>query len=200
MSNDIRKMMNLFEARETSPEVSYDEKLKAKKVDKVIATLSGNKEKEFSALAKQLHEAKEKLDEIKKLEAKIKGEAREAIAALFDTEDEAYTRLVEISDFSLQLAKKSEPTVTVKYAKVLEELKNHLTPDLIKILNGLEWKFRSVSEKESALKITPKVVKESENEDFYDKLEDFSDRYHDAVMTKLTNIDDELLKLKSEIK
>lgn len=200
MTNDIRKMMNLFEARETSPEVSYDEKLKAKKVDKVIATLSGNKEKEFSALAKQLHEAKEKLDEIKKLEAKIKGEAREAIAALFDTEDEAYTRLVEISDFSLQLAKKAEPTVTVKYAKVLEELKNHLTPDLIKILNGLEWKFRSVSEKESALKVTPKVVKESENEDFYDKLEDFSDRYHDAVMTKLTNIDDELLKLKSEIK
>lgn len=196
MSEPMKKYMKLFE----DDNVSYTVTKKNGEIDKVIATLSASKSREFTMLAKKIKEANELAEKVKKLEEEIKGEAREAIAGLFDAEQEVYTRLVETASFSLQLSKKPEPTVTVKYASVLTELRDHLTPDLIKVLNGLEYKFRTVTQKQPALKYTSKKeVKEDISDNEFDKLKDYSDRYLDAINNFLINYDTKLEDLENEV-
>lgn len=204
--SDIRKMMNLFEARQDDENVTYEEKTKAGQVEKITAFLSKNKSREFTMLGKKIAEANELSNRVKLLEKEIKGEARDAISDMFDVEDECATRILETASFTLQLSKKPEPTTTVKYASVLAELKDHLTPELIVILKGLEKKFSTVTQKEAALKTTSKTNKPSkvteatEDESYYDELEDFSERYSKAALAKLDILGRKLDNLKAEVK
>lgn len=202
---NMKKYMTLFESDYQPPNddenISYETSKKGNDIDKIIATLSRSKSAEFTKLAKKIQEAKELSDKVKKLEAEIKGEAKEAIASLFNVEDEVYTRVVETAKFSLKLSKIPEPTVTVKYASVIKELRNHLSSDLINILDNLEYKFRSVTQKSPTLSFSPKTESMSEDpSNFFDKLKDYSDRYANAVNKVLLNFDSKLDDLENEVK
>lgn len=201
----MKKYMLILESdyvpAKQDPNISYDATTnKNGDIDKVIATLTKSKSAEFTKLAKKIQEAKELSDRVKKLEAEIKGEAREAISGLFKAEDEVYTRIVETASFSLKLTKVPEPTVTVKYASVIKELRTHLSNDLISILDNLEYKFRTVTEKSAALSFSAKNESiNEESNDLFDKLKDYSDRYLDAVESKLLSFDTKLEELELEV-
>lgn len=202
---NMKKYMTLFESDYKpaieDPNISYDTSTdKGGNIEKIIATLSKSKSAEFTKLAKKIQEAKELSDRVKQLEAEIKGEAREAISGLFNVEDEVYTRIVETASFSLKLSKIPLPTVTVKYASVIKELKTHLSNDLINILDNLEYKFSTVTQKSASLSFTPKNESLNEsNDDFIEKLKDYSDRYYDVANKVLLNFDAKLNNLENEV-
>ena len=203
--NQMGKYISLIESNYSTDNddsnISYDiSKNNKGDIDKIIATLSRSKSAEFTKLAKKIKEAKELSDRVKKLEDEIKGEAREAISGLFKAEDEIYTRVVETASFSLKLSKIPEPTVTVKYASVIKELRSHLSSDLITVLDNLEYKFKTITQKSASLSFSPKKENiNEENDNLFDNLKDYSDRYLDAVNSVLINFDSKLNELESQI-
>lgn len=144
----IRKILNLFEGR--NPELDYEDS-----ETQVIARLQSYKSQSYTKLAQKVNRIKELKDEVKALEEEVKQETRENINDLFDAEDAVKTRIVETMSFILTLSKNPKATETPKYKDILNELTNHLTPELINVLEGLKKQMVTVTQKEPSLKIQP---------------------------------------------
>ncbi len=144
---DIRSYMNLMEAErphEGDPNVSYQEVSKGNEVHKVVATLTSFASGKYTKLAQNIARMQKVAEETLQLESEIKQDGREAVADLFRAEDAAYTRVVETVSFTLQIAKDPKAATTIEYKKVLEELQDHLTPELIAVLESIKAKFSTV--------------------------------------------------------
>jgi chromatin segregation and condensation protein Rec8/ScpA/Scc1 (kleisin family) len=144
----LRQLMNLCEGR--NPDLEYQDA-----EDKVIARLQSYKSQSYTKLAQKVNRIKELKDEVKALEEEVKQETRENINDLFDAEDAVKTRIVETMSFILTLSKNPKATETPKYKDILNELTNHLTPELINVLEGLKKQMVTVTQKEPSLKIEP---------------------------------------------
>jgi hypothetical protein len=119
-----------------NPDVKYeDEKTK------VIAILSSFNSAKYTKLAQNVARVTMLTEEIDKLKEEIKQSTRDDIAELFDASDAAKTRVVDTVSFILTLSKDPAESKPVEYAKVLEELTTHLTPELITVLASIKEKF-----------------------------------------------------------
>jgi hypothetical protein len=154
----IRKLMeSLDEAgRVEHPDVSYSQEEKKGELTKVVATLASYQSGRYTKLGRNFKRIEWLSNKIDQLKEQTKQESRELVADLFNAEDAVATRVVETVGFTFQLTKDPKPTNTVKYAKVLEELQAHLTPELIAVMESLVEKHTSVTQKAPALKTTDK--------------------------------------------
>ena len=145
----LRKLINLFEAR--NPELDYQD------IDagKVVARLKSYKSQSYTKLAQKIGRIEALEAKIKQLKAEVKSETKENIHDLFDAEDAVRTRVVETLSFIFTLTKDPKPTETPKYKDILNELEQHLTPELISVLEKLKSQMITVTQKSPALKVEP---------------------------------------------
>jgi hypothetical protein len=153
--NEFRKLIILSEGR--NPEIEYDVSAKA-----VTAKLKSYNSAIYTNLAKKVQKIDALEQEVKALKEEVKTEAKSHVADLFDATDAVHTRVVETISFILTLSKDPKPTETVKYAKVLEDLTTHLTPELIAVLEQLKKQYTSEAQKSPTLSVKAKSNELSE--------------------------------------
>ena len=176
-SEEIRHILDkltiLTESREDHPEADYtDEKTK------VIAELRSHKSAVYTKLADRLESIERMEAQIKEYKLEMKAMTREHVSDLFDAEDAVKTRVVDTVSFIITLSKPPTPTTSYQYAKVLAELANHLTPELLIVLNDLKEKFKSESQKEPNISVARKEVKESVG----DKLQQYFAKFKHFIL------------------
>jgi len=158
----MREMLALFEADiERTP-------------DKAIVNLRGTDSMVYTKLAQKVQRIEQLEKEVKALKADVKEEAKVHVADLFAAEDEVRTRVVQTVSFVLTLSKNPKPTETIQYSKVLAELEQHLTPELLTMLEELKRQFLTISHRDPSLKVEPQS--ESLHEgigDYFAKLRNF---------------------------
>ena len=208
-ANNIRKTLTLLEAAipdyqgsKASPDISYSAEGSGGKISKVIAVLRSYDSGRYTKLGRNLLRIKALTEKIKMLQEQTKGETRELIADLFNAEDVAYTRVVETVGFTFQLTKDPTPVSSVSYSKVLKELEDHLTPDLIKVLEELKAKHTSAPvQKAAGLSATDKRAPtgESINEGIMDKLTGFFKKLYQEVKAWGVHYDSQLDALRAEV-
>lgn len=197
----MRKLMeSLDEAgRVEHPDVAYSQEEKKGVVTKVIANLSSYQSGRYTKLGRNLKRIEWLSDKISQLKEQTKQESRELVADLFNAEDAVATRVVDTVSFTFQLTKDPKPTETVKYAKVLEELQEHLTPELLKVMETLVEKHSSVTQKAPALSTSDKRATESVvTEGPMDKLKGFFAHLLGKVQSWGKRYDSQLAALKAE--
>lgn len=164
--------------------------------DKVVANLTGHDSMVYTKLAKKVKRIEELEEEIKNLRKEVRTDTKQYVADLFTVEDETRTRVINTLSFIFTLSKNPKPTVTVQYAKVLTELEQHLTPELIAVLSDLKEKYSSVVQKEPSLKIEPV---ESVNESSWDSLTGYWAKYLGFIKAWSRNYDKKLATLKQMV-
>lgn len=165
--------------------------------DKVIADLTSHDSMVYTKLAQKVKRIEELESEIKQLKLDVKSDTRVHVADLFKAEDVVRTRVINTISFMLTLSKDPKPTETVQYAKVIAELEKSLTPELITLLESLKKQFKTVTQKEPSLKITPRdQVKENESSD---PIKSYGEKLLSFVSGWASGYDDKLDALKAEV-
>lgn len=121
----------------------------------VVASLVSHQSGVYTKLAQKVNRISQLKEEIKQLEDEVKQSTRDDIADLFDAEDAVKTRVVETMSFILTLSKDPAATRLPKYKDILEALTEHLTPELIIVLEELKSQMVTVVQKSPTLKIQP---------------------------------------------
>lgn len=177
-ASDFRKLINLMEAR--NPELSYtDEPTKS------TVSLQSYKSQTYTKLSQKVNRITELEAEIKQLKEEVKQSTREDVADLFDAEDAVRTRVVDTVSFIMTLSKDPAATVTPKYKDILEELTNHLTPELIQVLEGLKKEMVTVTQKAPSLKIQAKPVDEGMFSSLFSRIKSWVNRWGQSYDQKL---------------
>jgi uncharacterized protein Yka (UPF0111/DUF47 family) len=184
------------------PNVSYSAEQTKGEITKVIANLSSHESGKYTKLGRNLKRIERVSALIDKLKENVKQETREKIADLFHAEDACRTRVIETVSFTFKMTKDPVASNTTQYAKVLEELENHLTPELVVILEGLKNKYSKVVQKEpSLIKVQDKVQTTEESfdsmldEGILDSLKAFFHKYLQKVLDWGRKYDTKLAKL-----
>jgi hypothetical protein len=125
-------------------------------IDKCVAELKSYDSAKYTKLAKNLLKISELSKELDELKEITKQETKELVADLFDeAEDITKTRIVKTVSFTFTLSKNPAPRNTVAYAKVLDELTEHLTPELLTKLTEIKEKYTSTTIVSPSLKVKP---------------------------------------------
>ena len=205
-ATNIRKFLTLLEAGDSkytnpkaSADISFSTEETGGKITKVVATLRSYDSGRYTKLGRNLLRIEQAEKDIKVLKEETKAEARELVADLFNAEDAAMTRVVDTVSFLFEMTKDPKPTETYKYAKILEELETHMTPELLTVLETLKEKHKSVTAKAPALKAKDKeAATESLNEGMFDKLKGFFSKLYQEIKAWGVKYDSQLDALKSE--
>jgi hypothetical protein len=208
-ANNMRRYLKLLEAAapeyrgpKASDTVSYAAEQTNGKVTKIVATLKSYDSTRYTKLGRNLLRIEALTEEIKTLQAETKQEARELVADLFNAEDAACTRVVDTVGFMFHMSKDPEVSGSVSYAKVLNELQAHLTPELITVLETLKAKHTSApTTRAAALKATDKAApaKESISEGLGDKLTGFFKKLYQSIKAWGVSYDSKLDSLKAQV-
>lgn len=192
MSEDIKKILQrLDESRISDPNVSYEDM-----EDKVIARLSSYNSKSYTHLAKRIEQIKVMEAEMKKYKDEVKSMVRENIADLFNAEDAVKTRVVDTVSFIMSITKDPAPTESYKYAQIINDLSEQLTPELLKVLNDLKTKYKTITQKEAALKVQPK---ESISESLNESLASYFKQFFAFITRWCSSYDAKLSALKQQV-
>jgi len=152
--DQFKKLMMICENRDlNNPNIEYEDVSPSK----VIAKLYSYKSQTYTKLAQKLQRMEALTEEMKQLKDEIKQHTREDVADLFDAEDAARTRVIETVSFIFNLTKDPKVTETPKYKDILNELEQHLTPELIKVLEGIknQEEMLTKTQKSPALSVKP---------------------------------------------
>lgn len=158
---------------------------------KVTANLASYNSQIYTNLAKKLEDIKQLSDDLAKLKDEVKQETRDHIADLFAAEDETRTRVVETVSFTMSLSAKPKATESYKYAEIVKALESDLTPELLTVLKALKEKFKTVTQKESSLKVELK-------EGIWDTIINGIRSFYSAITKWCSSYDKKLAKLKAE--
>jgi uncharacterized protein (UPF0335 family) len=140
----------IIESRISDDGISYEETEK-----QVIANLLSYKSQTYTKLAQKVARIRQLEEEVNALNEEVKQTARLEISDLFDAEDAVKTRIIKTVSLIIQISKDPEPTIAPKYKDIVEELTNHLTPELIAVLEHLKKTMVTVTQKEAGLKVKP---------------------------------------------
>jgi len=181
-TQNLRNLINLFEAR--SPELEYSEPSETE----VIAHLKSYNSQVYTKLAQKVERISVLEEEIKQLKEQVKQETRDNITDLFDAEDAARTRVVDTISFIMTLSKDPKATQAPKYKEILEALTEHLTPELIVVLEGLKQSMVTVTQKAPALRIRQKDLDEGIAATIGEKAKNLINRWGMNYDKKLTQL------------
>lgn len=126
---------------------------------KVTANLRGSESASFTRLAKDLIEMEGLSKQIEELKKSVKANTKSNVADMFDASDAVLTRVIRTKSFVVTLSKDPEASTSYKYKEILDELTQHLTPELIKVLEATKKKFESSVNRSPTIKAEP-IVKE----------------------------------------
>lgn len=177
---DMKQMIMIVESRLTGPDITYHQK-----TDRVTAEVSANLSGKFTRLVQNLQKIDSLSTELKELQADVKQQRREDVAALFDAEDAVLTRVVETKSAILTLSKDPEDRETPKYKEILTELEQHLTPELLKVLEVLKATHVTVTKVEPSLRWK---LKEDIDEDKVSRVVDMVNTWLQKYDQKLSNL------------
>ena len=207
-ANNMRKFMILLEKASTEyegpikhPDISYKAHESGGKISKVVANLQSYESGRYTKLGRNLLRIERIETRIKQLKEEVKSDTKELVADLFHASDAAHTRVVDTVGFTFTLSKDPNPAETKKYAKILEELQEHLTPELLKVLKQIESKYTTFVQKSPSLKAVDKKdqpTEESINEGIGDKLKSFFNKFLNAIKNWANNYDAKLDALKAQ--
>ena len=211
-AKNMRSYLKLFEAAapdyvgpKASDTVSYSAEQTKGQITKITATLKSYDSGRYTKLGRNLLLIEQYTNEIKTLQAETKQEARELVADLFHAEDAACTRVVDTVGFMFHMSKDPAATGSVSYAKVLTELEQHLTPELLKILGELKEKHTSAPvQKAASLKATDKAAPKEESiqegvGDMVAKLTGYFKKFYQEIKAWGVSYDSKLDALKAEV-
>lgn len=143
--HDMRKLIMIAEGRD--PSIEYTEKKVKGVLDRVTATLSGKQSAAFTRLGKKYEEIDTIEKELSAQKEQLNAEAKEKMEALFDIEDEVYTRVVETASLVLTLSKRTEDQPAPQEQAIETDVEGMLAellemmPDLTDTLNTLRNKY-----------------------------------------------------------
>jgi hypothetical protein len=172
---------------------------------KASANLSSYDSQVVTKMAQNVKRIQTLKTEIEGLEYDVKADARGFIDDLFAATDAALTRVVETNSFEIQLKKAATDVPSTKYAEVLDEFANHLTPELIAVLESIKKKWTTYTDKAGALSITAKVDKAPKTESFdltespMDGIKAFFAKFKQVIFDWADKYDQQLENLKSAI-
>lgn len=207
-ASKMRDYLNLFEGvadeykgKVDSPDVTYHAEETKGMITKITVFLKSFQSGRFTKLGRKLKRIEWLEAQIKKLKEETKDETKSLLADWFHAEDALSTRIIETVGFIFQLSKDPKPTEVVKYAKVFEELQEHLAPELQKVAQELMKKHTSVVQKSPSLKTIDKSKQtaESINEGFGDKLKGFYAKLKNWVDQWGAKYDAKLDALKAQV-
>jgi len=92
------------------------------KIEKIIATLSGQKAGAATKLGKQLAEAVKQRKAIEASESQLKDQTREMLSELFDAADAAWTRVIETGSVIITMSKAVEAGTKLDVEKFIGKL------------------------------------------------------------------------------
>lgn len=184
----MRKFIDIVES-----DIEYE-----RDATKVIAKLKSYNSQVYTKLAQKIQRIEDIESEIKQLKLEVKSDTREHVAALFDADDVIRTRIVETISLTLTLSKDPKPTESYKYAKIIEELEKHLTPELIAVLENLKTQFKTITQKEPSLSIATKT-EEPLTEGILDILKTHMSKYTSFINSWASKYDRKLELLKQQL-
>lgn len=169
--------------------------------DKVIARLKNVDSTRYTRLGRNLKRMEWLAARMDYLKEQTKQDTRELIADLFLAEDANKTRVVETMGFIFKLTKDPKAAETVKYTKVLDELQDKLTPELIRVLEALVAKHTTLQKpKPAALTaIDRNQVKTESVMDWASGIKSFLKKLKTTLDRWGQGYDNRLDQLKSEI-
>ena len=186
--DSFKKLMMICENRELNhPDIEYEDDPKG---TKVIARLHSYKSQTYTKLAQKLQRMESLTEEMKQLKDEIKQHTREDVADLFDAADTARTRVIETVSFIFNLTKDPKVTESPKYKNILEELEQHLTPELIKVLEGIKNQEEMITKTQKSPALSVKPINEAVGSIFA--------RLKQAVYSWAKGYDQKLNALKAE--
>lgn len=186
--DSFKKLMMICENRELdNPDIEYEDDPKG---TKVIARLRSYKSQTYTKLAQKLQRMESLTEEMKQLKDEIKQHTREDVADLFDAADAARTRVIETVSFIFNLTKDPKVTESPKYKNILEELEQHLTPELIKVLEGIKNQEEMITKTQKSPALSVKPINEAVGSIFA--------RLKQAVYSWAKGYDQKLNALKAE--
>jgi predicted DNA-binding WGR domain protein len=115
------------------------------KVTKIIAKLESYDSARYTKLGRNLKRIEAVSELLKKAKEDAKQETRQLLADLFDATDAALTREVRTVNFMFKMSKDPEASTTYKWASIMDEFQEHLTPELLSILEALKDKHKTVT-------------------------------------------------------
>lgn len=170
------------------------------KVNKLIVTLKGGKSNRFSRLLKQYDEIKRYMMLLDQKERQTSNNIREIASELIDASDEVYTKVVETASFTLKInAANSDVELgksdrkTTAYKKVIDELENHLTPELKAVLKTLVEQYTTISQINPSMTVTPKNLNLSEG--IFDKIKEKISKITNFILKWSNNYDKKLKRV-----
>jgi hypothetical protein len=174
--------------RITDTDVTYEDI-----ADKVVAQLKSYNSATYTRLATRVEKLTQLEAEIKAIKSEVKTLVKENIADLFAADDAVKTRVVDTVSFIMTLSKDPKPTESYQYAKIVEALSEHLTPELIVLLNDIKSKFKTVTQKEPSLKIQKK---QDLTEALLNKMKQYFRKFRNFIDNWAAKYDKKLLDLK----
>ena len=207
-SNKMRDYMKLMESdyvgkQVDNPNVSYEVKKEKNAITKVTAQLSSYDSGKYTRLAQNFARMEQIALETVELQTSMKADMRAAFEPLFNAEETAYSRVIETVSFVMSLTKNPAPATTVRYSEVLKELEEHLTPELLTVLESIKAKYSKANEsKPSSFSYKPKAggvgdQSESVQESaMVDKMKSFFSKYLEKITQWGSSYDSKLIKLK----
>lgn len=190
-------LFEMFEARDlTNPNITYSEKKVKKEVDRVTATLQGNDSGAFTRVAKRYKQIDRLQASLKIKRDELNKEVTAKVEALFNAEDEIYTRVVDTVSIVMTLSKKTEVTTEdFDIDGYLEEVETLLV-GFEKKLQLLRAKYTEVETitKKSALR-----VKIKESTSIWDKISSWADKIYKHIVSSLAKADAKIDKMKTEL-
>ena len=209
-AKNMRGYLKLFEAAApdyvgpmASDTVSYEAEQTNGMITKIVAYLKSYDSARYTRLGNNLVRINELTEEIKTLQAETKQEVRDLIGGVFHSWDAVSTRIVDTVSFVFHLSKDPKPTSSISYAKVLTELEQHMTPELLKICEEIKAKHTSAPvQKAASLTVTDKRVpvktEESIGGNLAEKLKIFFNKFYQEVKAWGVSYDSRLDELKAE--
>lgn len=178
------------------PRITNDEEVKYKEgkikgvIDKVTAVLTGKKSEIFTKIAQEYKRIDDEIDRLQKERDSLNDKVKEKMSAMFDANDEIYTRIIESVSLVANLSKRTpDHTKTIETFDpegMLEELAETM-PELTEQLTYLREKYTTVKEvtvkaKSPALRVK---IKEAEGNDLHATIQEYSDLVATKILSNL---------------
>lgn len=187
----FKEYLQLTEARD--PKLDYADKKVKGAIDRVTVALTGNQSGKFTKLSKEYAKLKKATETLAAKTSIINAKIKDEALALYDAQDEIYTRVVDTVSMTITISKKTEVISSkTDYDKIIAGLLE-LVPELTEQVNDLIKANTSVkvSERSPSLRVD---VKEALD---FSEVKAFAKKIYSGVKSWAKTFDKRFNKLQS---
>lgn len=186
--------ISVLEARD--PDLEYEEKYVKKILDRIIVELENQKAGAFTKLAAEYKKIDNEIKTQMAIKEELNQKIKEKAEALFDASDVVYTRVVETASLTATLSKNwVENKTSVNHEKILIELQNHLTPELLTVLKDITTKYTLVGKGNKEVPVSLRVKIKEDKDTLLDKLSSLLKVFFNKILGWARSYDYKLAKL-----